>query len=305
MDALNTPILFIVFNKADTTKKVFDAIRTVKPKKLFIAADGPRPNRKDDEENCKQVKAIFSNIDWDCEVKTLFRDKNLGCKVAVSSAIDWFFQNVEEGIILEDDTLPDPSFFKYCEELLSYYKNDERIMLISGDNFQFGKHTTKHSYYFSMFNHIWGWASWRRAWKKFDVKMKRWPELKKSRWLNGMLVDKKAIRMWESAFDKVYEGKIDTWDYQWTFACWANNGLTVLPNVNLVSNIGFGALATHTKLENKMANLKASSINFPLSHPPLVARNSEADKRTLKYSVSEASILKRIIRKIRTAVSQS
>lgn len=274
---LTTPILFLIFNRPDTTKGVFEAIRKAKPPKLFVAADGARPDKPGEWEKCQKVRGIAIVVDWDCEVKTLFRDTNLGCKVAVSRAIDWFFQHVEEGIILEDDCLPTQSFFWFCQELLEKYRYDERVMMISGDNFQFGRKRTDYSYYFSRFTHIWGWASWRRAWKHFDVNMKLWPEIRDGGWLNDWLGDKKRVEYWTQIFEKVYKGKIDTWDYQWTFACWVQNGLSILPNVNLVSNIGFGFDAVHTKGQSKFNDMKTEPVVFPLSHPKYILRDSVAD----------------------------
>ena len=171
----NTPILFLIFNRPDTTFKVFEEIRKIKPAKLYIAADGPRPNVIGEEEKCTASRNIIKQVDWDCDVKTLFREKNLGCKIAVSSAISWFFENVEEGIILEDDTFPTQSFFWFCQELLDFYRNDSRIMHISGNNFQLGKIRGEGSYYFSKYNHIWGWATWKRAWRFYDVSLNTFP----------------------------------------------------------------------------------------------------------------------------------
>lgn len=278
---LKTPILFLIFNRPDTTQKVFEEIRKAKPEKLFVSADGPREGKPGENEKCLAVRDILKQVDWDCELTTNFRDKNLGCKKAVSLGIDWFFENVEEGIILEDDTLPHPTFFRFCEELLEKYRDDERIMMISGDNFQFGRKRTNYSYYFSKYAHIWGWASWRRTWKYYDVNMKLWPEIRDGKWLFDMLGDKNAVFYWKNIFEKVYTNKIDTWDYQWNFACWVQNGLAILPNNNLISNIGFGADATRTKEKNdKRVNMKTCGMDFPLKHPSFMVRNVVADKFT-------------------------
>jgi len=167
----NTPILFLVFNRPNTTQRVFNVIRQVKPKQLFVAADGPRRDKGADEEKCEATREIVKQIDWDCEVKTLFREENLGCGKAVSSAITWFFENVEEGIILEDDCLPNLDFFGYCEELLDRYRDNREVMFIGGDNFQKGKKWGDASYYFSAYNHVWGWATWKRTWDIYDFKL--------------------------------------------------------------------------------------------------------------------------------------
>ena len=168
-----SPILFLIFNRPETTKKVFSAIKEVQPPRLYIAADGPRSEQPDEADHCELARTIATKVDWDCEVKTLFRDQNLGIRIAVSQAIDWFFEQEPEGIILEDDCLPDQSFFWFCKELLEKYRNDTRIMHIGGTNFQFGKNRTNYSYYFSRYAHIWGWASWRRAWEYYDEKLKK------------------------------------------------------------------------------------------------------------------------------------
>ncbi len=278
----NTPILFILFNRPDTTQRVFDAIKAIKPKKLYVTADGPRKGNKNDLENCPKTREIIK-VDWDCEVIILYRDENLGCRNAVSNAITWFFNQEEKGIILEDDCLPDLSFFPYCAELLEKYENNEQIMLISGNNFQNGKKHGDASYYFSRYNHIWGWASWRRVWQNYDVDMKSFPEKKKDDFLKSIFPKSKARKYWLNRFERAYRGEINTWDYQWTYTIFSHNGISILPNVNLISNIGFGNQSTHTaKLNNKMANLPTTHLTFPLIHPNTIEINNEADDYTFK-----------------------
>lgn len=297
-----TPILFLVFNRPDVTKEVFEVIRRVKPEKLFIACDGPRADKPGEEELVKEVREIVNNIDWNCEVKKLFRDKNSGCKVSVSSAIDWFFENVEEGIILEDDCLPDLSFFPFCRELLERYRNDERIGMISGDNFLFGKKRTDYSYYFSRFTFIWGWATWKRAWEKYDVNMKLWTEIRDNNWLYDILGDKKAVSDWSKIYENVYSGKIDTWDYQWTFTCWMNNFFIIVPDCNLISNIGFRGDGTHTKNVNKYANLPLKTFEGPLKHPPFLIQDKIADNIVQKEKFHNKPVIIRAIRKLQKYV---
>jgi hypothetical protein len=277
---LKTAVLFLVFNRPDTTAQVFEAIRLAQPPRFYIAADGAREDKEGEAEKVKQVREIVANIDWDCEVKTLYREKNLGCKIAVSSAIDWFFEHEEMGIILEDDCLPHPTFFRFCEELLEKYRDDERIMMISGENFQFGRKRTEYSYYFSRYNHIWGWASWRRAWKHYDVDMKLWPEIRNGKWLYDIFRNKNVVLSWRKIFDNTYQGKINTWDYQWTFACLVQSGLSILPN--LISNIGFGLNSTHAMGQSKFSNMQFEPVNFPLAHPLFILHDDLADIFTEK-----------------------
>ncbi len=292
---MDTPILFLVFNRPQLTIRVFEAIRKAEPPKLFIMADGPRPGIPEDISKCLETRKILNRVDWECEVKTLFFEDNRGCGRAVVEGINWFFYNVEQGIILEDDCLPHPTFFRFCEELLDKYRDDERIAMISGDNFQFGRKRTEYSYYFSRYTHIWGWASWRRAWDNYDVDMKIWPEIRDGGWLEDLLGAKKSVWYWKYIFENVYKGKIDTWDYQWTFSCWIQSALTVLPNVNLVSNIGFGSEAVHTTEKNKFSNMKTEPIIFPISHPPYILRDSVADNITEKTNFSGQLLKKGII----------
>ncbi len=277
---LNTPVLFLVFNRPDVTARVFESIRHAKPSRLYVAADGPRLNIPGEAEKCALARTVIDRVDWPCEVLTNYSDVNLGCKRRVSSGLNWVFNTVEEAIILEDDCVPHPTFFRFCEELLEKYRHDDRVMVISGNNFQFGRKRGNYSYYFSRYNHIWGWASWRRAWRNYDVDMKLWPEVRNGEWLRDLLGDDVA-RYWTENFEMAYNGKIDSWDYQWTFACWIHNGLSILPNVNLVSNIGFNSEATHTKdSESKVANLPMEEMGFPLIHPNFVIRDARADDFT-------------------------
>lgn len=280
---LDTPILFLLFNRPDTTARVFAAIRQARPKFLYVAADGPRADRPGEQALCAQARElVLRNIDWDCQVFTLLRERNLGCKAAVSSALDWFFRQVEEGIILEDDTLPDASFFPYCEALLAKHRHEPRVLHISGDNFQFGRRRGTASYYFSIYPHIWGWATWRRAWNLYDPDIKAFPAYRDSGKIRGLFREPTAQKQWLDLFDQVYQGKIDTWDYQWIFALWNNGGLATLPETNLVSNIGFREDATHTKQTSRLANLKTHPLG-PLLHPAAVAQNAEADQFSTDY----------------------
>jgi len=277
-----TPVLFVIFNRPEVTKKVFDAIRNIKPPRLYIAADGPRPNVPADVELCRETRKIAEAVDWECEVKTLFRDKNLNCGIGPSSAFSWFFENEPEGILLEDDCLPTESFFWFCQELLERYRDDTRIMHIGGNNFLKGwQHSSDYSYYFSRNGHIWGWATWRRAWKLFDYQIKLYGKLKRKGYFDGFFLNplEKFYRL--RKFDlTISKEKVDWWDYQWDFARFANSGLSIVPQKNLVTNLGFGTDATHTRNGNSnSAAMKAYEIEMPLRHPPFVVRDIESDKK--------------------------
>lgn len=278
---LTPPILFLIFNRPDLTTQVFEKIRESKPSQLFIAADGPRADRPEEVALCCETRTIIQKIDWACEVKTLFRENNLGCKRAVSEAITWFFDNVEFGIILEDDCLPNLSFFQFCAELLEKYKNEARIMVISGNNFLPKDWQCEYSYYYSIYNHCWGWATWRRAWELYDNYLTDWHNQRKHSLLINIYRSKLASEYWSHIFDNCFKGQIDSWAYPWTFSCWVNNGLTILPQKNLVSNIGFDERGAHTTNSyDEASNMPSYSLEFPLKHPPRIIINEDADNYT-------------------------
>jgi len=186
---------------------------------LLVIADGPRADQPGEADNCLAARKVVEKVDWDCEVLTNYSEVNLGCGLRPASGIDWVFQNVEEAIILEDDCLPHPTFFQFCDELIDRYRDDERVMMISGDNFQEGKKRTSHSYYFSRYAHTWGWATWQRAWRFYDFDLKLWPELRETNWLLDTLGHEEPAAYWRATFDSL-SNTSDVWDYQWTFACW-------------------------------------------------------------------------------------
>ena len=294
---INTPVLFLVFNRIDTTKQVFNAIKKAKPPRLYIGSDGSREQKVGEAEKVKAVREyVLNSIDWDCEVKTLFREKNLGCKYAVSSAVTWFFEHEDMGIILEDDCLPSLSFFKFCEELLIRYKDDKRIWHIGGCNFQDGIKRGDADYYFSAINHIWGWASWADRWKFYDKELE---SIQDSSFINNYWSGK-AFKDWNKIFWKMKNKKKDTWDHQWTFSIWKNNGIAILPNVNMISNIGFGKNATHTKDYNiKVASLIINEMDVVnMKHPLQKVRNKEADEYDYEKSFSKKPFFRRVINKL-------
>jgi hypothetical protein len=301
--SFSTPVAFIIFNRPDLTEIVFEAIRQAKPKKLLVIADGPR--FPEEAEKCEKTRAVIKKVDWECEVLTDFSDVNMGCKLRVSSGLDWVFSEVEEAIILEDDCLPAPSFFNFCQTLLEKYRQDERIMMIGGVNFQPDQYKTEYSYYFSKYIHIWGWASWRRAWKHYDVEMKTWQEYKNLDLINSVCSDPDEKKVWIDNFEQVYNAAIDTWDYQWVYTCWSQNGLSILPNFNMISNIGFRLDATHTLSESPYANLPTTDI-WEIKDFPFIARYFDADKYTFDthYDGNNIRNSKTITAKIRRNLSK-
>ncbi|WP_071590882.1 hemolytic protein HlpA-like protein [Synechococcus sp. PCC 7336] len=301
---LNTPVVLLIFNRSDTTQIVLEKIRQVRPKKLIVVADGPRKEKLSEDKQCEIARQIIDSVDWDCQVLKNYSESNLGCKNRISSGLDWAFEHVDRAIILEDDCDPDPTFFQFCEELLEHYYQDDRIMAISGNNFQFGQKRTEYSYYFSRYPHCWGWATWRRAWQHFDAKLSLWPLVKRNNLLNDILKDSSSVQYWNKIFQRTYNGEIDSWAYCWTLNCWLQSGLTVLPKVNLVSNIGFGASGTHTQdPSNPLSNLPSVSIAFPLSHPPYLIRDLRADKFTQMhiYGIKKWS-LSRLFSRFKTKI---
>jgi hypothetical protein len=265
----NSPVLFIIFNRPALTSEVFKSIKLAKPHKLYLAADGPREDRPNEKNLCLQARQnVLDNIDWECDIKVLLRDSNLGCRKAVSEAITWFFEHEEQGIILEDDTLPTQSFFTFCDKMLNHFKDDYRVMSVCGFNYA-GKYKTEQTYFFSRFGGIWGWATWRRAWKFYHNSLSLWPDIKKEGSLRQYIRNPHAYQRRESIFDHEYRGGVDTWDYQWTFTKLIQNGLNVNPNHNLIKNLGFGEDATHTKSKNESIE-KMSTYDMDLGeiiHP--------------------------------------
>jgi hypothetical protein len=297
---LTTPVAFLIFNRPDTTARVFEAIRQAKPPKLLVVADGPRPDRPDDIEKCKATRAIIDGVDWDCEVLTDYSDVNLGCKNRVSSGLDWVFDTFEKAIILEDDCLPEPSFFRFCQELLEHYQNDERITSIVGCNFQFGRRRTKYSYYFSQINLIWGWATWRRAWHYYDSDISLWREVKQDNLLKYILRDPQEVKYWTKIFQRTYDEDINSWGYRWILSCFLQHGLAVTPNRNLVSNVGFGVNATHTTNDISPINsVNVEAMEFPLCHTPYMIPHIDADKFTYRV-YCQLSLTERIAKKLKT-----
>jgi len=302
-----TPILFIIFNRPDTTQKVFNLIKKIKPKYLYVSADGPRENNSNDIERCKFAREIILGVDWHCELKTFFREQNRGCGRGPAEAITWFFKQVEEGIILEDDCVPHPEFFNFCEDLLKRYKDNPLILSISGSNFQNGNIRGKASYYFSIHNRIWGWATWRRTWQKYDYYLNNIDSKESVSIVRNLFRNKFEREYWLNIFNysKATQTNNSAWDFQFMFLQWKLGGLTVTPNVNLVSNIGYGEDATHTSWGKNNPNLNRSVSNiFPLVHPDKIEANRNADEYYfLKFINPKMKLIQRIKRKLTKILS--
>ncbi len=295
---MDTPVVFIVFNRPEVTMLVFAAIREARPAVLFVIADGPRPDRPGEWEKCSAVRAVVeAGVDWPCEVRRNYSETNLGCGRRVSSGLDWVFEQVEEAIILEDDCLPNASFFPFCEELLDRYRSDDRVAQIGGSNHQYRDFQRPQSYYFSRYNHIWGWASWRRSWVRNDTLMREWPGFVSDGGCERLFNSRRVAAFWRRQWAAVANGKIDTWDLQWSFACLRLGKVTVLPTISLVENIGFGPEATHTR-ESPRRKPTVGPIRFPLVHPTETIPDTEADEHTEKLMFSNPTLATRIIAKL-------
>jgi len=303
---LQTAVLLLIFNRPETTRRVFEAVRRAQPPRLYLAADGPRTTHPDDPARCAAARAIVADIDWPCEVFTLFRTTNLNCGVGPASAIDWFFRQEEEGIILEDDCVPAPSFFRFCEDLLGRYRHDTRVMHIGGNNFsreaRAARPVEAESYYFSTQVNSWGWATWRRAWQLYDFHLRQFQPLQEQGKLRGLYSSGLESRYRLSKIAGVLDlpEPPDVWDYQWHFAIVANSGLCVVPAVNLVGNIGFGDDSTHTlDATDEFANVPTRELSFPLRHPAQVLCDQRRDRQRFREF-----FWGRVVAKLRRTVRQ-
>ena len=276
----DAPIAFVTFNRPDCASASMQRIREARPAQLFLVSDGPREHVAGEADLVRQTRQQCEDaVDWDCDVQRIYSDHNLGCGQRISSAITQAFESVEKLIVLEDDCVAHEDFFPYCDKLLDRYRDDERIMAISGDNFQHGQSRTLASYYFSVYAHCWGWATWRRAWNNFDLKLSHWPAFRDGGFLGSICQNQWECDYWTDAFDRSYAGHVDTWDFAWMLACWMNHGLTAIPRVNLISNIGHDERATHTQKVTDESGLQTHALG-DIVHPRNVVRHSQADRYT-------------------------
>lgn len=271
------PILILVYNRPDTFKKLIYCLKKIQPKKIYIRGDGPV--NADDVIKINAVKKTILRINWNCKILTNFNKINIGCRGSVSSGIDWFFSTEKMGVILEDDCLPNTSFFKFCEILLKRFRYNKKIYTISGSNFQ-NKITTDNDYYFTKYPHCWGWATWARAWKSYDQNLSFWTKWKKTdKWKKyiKLTIEKKY---WEKIFNNVLKKKIDSWAYVWTASVWYKNGVAIVPKTSLINNIGFDDRATHTQNSQTKSISNLKNLKFPLKHPKRIKIDIRADNYT-------------------------
>ena len=289
---LHTPVLFMAFNRLELTQKVFFAIRAAKPLKLYFALDGARKTHPSEKIIINEIKSfVLNNIDWKCEVKTLFRKKNLGCKNAISGAIDWVFEDEEQAIILEDDCVPSISFFQFCQEMLEKYKNDESVMHINGTFYLKDVININASYYFSKLNSVWGWATWKRAWYHYDPLMKGYLEAKEKKGIEKYFDNKDIEYFMTKYFDDVYHNQHGSnWDPVWSYAILKKGALCISPTSNLVKNIGFSSdNSTHGTSDSWLIYEKFESENIDsIVHLESMLYNGKIDNLHMQYIIKKS-----------------
>lgn len=305
-----TAVVLIVFNRPAITRAVFARIAEMQPKQLLVVADGPRPDRENERTLCEQVRQIVTAVDWPCDLRTNFAERNLGCRERVISGLNWAFEQVEQAIILEDDILPDPSFFLFCAEMLERFRGDPRVGMITGFNIAADQTAadqapSPYSYHFSELTHIWGWATWREAWKHYDPSMTSWPAVRDAGMLQDVFTERSAERYWTPILEGMYQGRgPNTWDYQWMFTNLTRRSLSVVPRVNLVHNLGFGEDATHVTHPGDAPQVSVKSLSFPLQHPPAMIAARSVDRLDQRLSDWHVPGLpKRVVRKLRRVVA--
>lgn len=312
---MRSPVAIFLFNRPEETRRVLSSIFEARPSELFVIADGPRPGVAEDIDACEQARGVVDEFDWLCPVHRCYSEINLGCTHRVSSGLDWVFFNVPEAVILEDDCLPSQQFFSFCDEMLELYREEPRVHMVSGSNYLFGKCSPDADYYFSNLYHIWGWASWRRAWRYYDVEMRAWSGLRKTDWVERHLSHAGMARTARFFFDGAYEGFVNAWDYQWVLSGWLQGAYSITPASNLITNLGFGPNATHTlHADAPLAKLKIGELRFPLNHPAVLECASRIDqlewqsmygKANFRFQRLKGSRFWKILRRFRKRLSAS
>lgn len=303
-EAFSTPVLLLIFRRPDLTRRVLEVLRQVRPTRLYVAADGPRPGHLTDERQCTEARQVLKEVDWPCQVVTLFQEQNLNCGLGPVTALNWFFAHEEEGIILEDDCVPSASFFPFCAELLARYRHEEQVMHIGGNNF--GSEARRPlapdapSYHFSTQRTSWGWATWRRAWQRYEYHMPDFHAVAASGGLDAAFSGRleKRYRLAKMAGVLALPQPPDVWDYQWEYAIARHQGLYIIPAVNLVGNLGFGGDSTHTHdAQDTLGMLPAQELPFPLRHPVHVVADRRRDNRRFNDFLLGrcAAVLRRLV----------
>lgn len=300
--ATSEPLLLIAFNRPDLFRQLIERLRETKPQRIYVALDGPRVGHPTDAQRVQESRDLIRTIDWTSDVQTLMQDTNLGCGLGVSTAVTWFFDHEERGIILEDDVLPRASFFEFCGELLDRYEKDERVLAISGCNFVPPEHQSdpRQAYRFSRVPHIWGWATWRRSWQLHSLDMSNWRSRMSTRQLWEVAGHSPGgFVFWRSIFDLMARNQVDTWDMQFVFEGMSRGMLTATSNVNLVDNIGFGGTATHTEV--RPAYLRVSEeIRIPTTSVPVeVDENADAWSRSVVFGATTSGLIGQGVRYVK------
>lgn len=302
-EPLDVPVVLIIYRRPRTTRRVFERVRSVRPEQLFVVADGPRRQRPEEAQHCREARSIVEGVDWDCQVHRNYADENMGLKQRVVSGLNWVFDEVDRAIILEDDCVPEVSFFRFCAKLLTRFENDTHVMTISGNNFQ-PRRRTEYSYYFSRYMHCLGWATWRRAWDRYSPDMRAWPEIRNADGLRQIFENKEAADYWREIFDRAYAGEIDSWAYVWQYSIWMYDGINLLPERNLVAHVGFGEKATHTTAPGVGGGFQSTTpVTFPLDHPPFIVRHRKADRFTQDHYY-QPPLHQRVVSKVRRILSR-
>jgi len=278
---MNIPIVLIIYRRPDLVKQLVNSLRKFRPQNIYVVADGP----KSGEENslCEESRSAIDLITWPCNIHKVYAKTNMGLRNRVVSGLNYVFKREKWAIILEDDLVLGSSFLKYADSLLKKYEKDERIIAINGNNFLFNETLVKDSYYFTKYVHSWGWATWKRAWKLFDDNMTNWPEIRETDLLKKSLKSRISALYWKMIFDMVYAGNVDSWAYRWTYSALINQKLCVNPRYNLVSNVGYGKDASHTKYKSRLLNMPIRELTFPLKHPKQVVISEKLDKIIERY----------------------
>lgn len=297
-----TPVAVFLFNRPGCARQLLEAVSQQQPARLFIVADGPRDSHPDDASLCRASRAVFEHISWPCQVTRIYADKNMGCRNSIPHGLQQVFAAVEECIILEDDCIPQPSFFRFCTELLDTYRSSEQVMCISGHRVDGPNEPDGESYFFSKYPHIWGWATWRHQWAKFDLAMPEWKCLRETDWLRNILGSDAATTYWKRIFDQMNEG-MDTWDYALAYAGWRHGMLSVRPKVSMITNIGLQEKSTHGLFHAGLDPFApAREMDFPLIHPKTIAADKDTENRIEWVSYSGMDI--RLLEQARQALQQ-